>query len=119
MKKTKEPSISDSRGSMFEFADLEGKYKQINILTSKKGSTRGKHYHKRLKEKFFVVSGLVRVTIVNVITQEKVIFSCENEEEFEVLPGHEHTLFFLEETIILSFYSEVFDAEDPDIFTLT
>ena len=108
----------DERGELYEFTDIEGNFRQVNILASKAGTVRGRHYHKKLQEKFFIIQGSVDVTIRNQSGKVVSQFSCGPNDQFMVKPYKEHTLTFLEDTIILSFYSEVFDQNDPDIHTL-
>lgn len=118
MKGLKIPSVSDPRGELFEFKEIERDYRQVNILTSMAGTVRGNHYHKKLREKFFVVSGAVDVELRSVHTGEITKFSCSKAEEFVVDPFFLHTLTFQVDTVILSFYSEAFDEKDPDIYTI-
>ena len=65
MKELKVPSITDERGTLYEFKDLDNNYNQVNILYSKEGTVRGNHYHKILHEKFFIVEGIVDIHIRN------------------------------------------------------
>lgn len=118
MKELKIPSMTDERGYLFEFTNLENNYKQINILHSKKGTVRGNHYHKILKEKFFIIEGVAEIYIKNLKTNEEKKFQCSNNEFFKVEPYEYHTLRFIENSTILSFYSDVFDPENPDIYQL-
>ena len=46
--------FEDERGSLVQLVH-EG-YKQINVVTSKAGVKRGRHYHKLNREGFYVVS---------------------------------------------------------------
>ena len=105
MKISKKASMVDERGELFEFTDIEGNFRQVNILVSKSGTVRGRHYHKKLKEKFFVVEGAVEVMIRVLSSGEKIEFTCAASDQFTVEPYNEHTLTFLENTTILSFYS--------------
>ena len=74
--------------------------------------------HKILREKFYIINGSLIVDIINVETGEQTSFKCTKAEEFIVEPLNQHTLNFLEDTTILSFYSEEFDPRNPDIYSL-
>lgn len=113
-----QPTLKDDRGSLTEFCDLEGNYKQVNILHSKKGSIRGNHYHKDLTERFYIVTGLVSLYVKCVHSGNEKKIICEEGEAFVIKPGLLHTLEFLEDTYILSFYSNAFNPKEPDIYTL-
>lgn len=119
MKTSKTVSMADERGELYEFTDIEGRYRQVNVLKSKSGTVRGRHYHKKLIEKFFIIDGSVEVIVMSLLTGKSNIFTAGPSEEFSVEPLHEHTLTFLQDTTILSFYSSVFDDKSPDIYLVT
>lgn len=118
MKTVKKPSVIDERGELYEFTGVCAEFKQVNILFSKAGTKRGQHYHKILREKFYIISGFLIVDVVNVETGEKTSFECKKAEQFIIEPFNQHTLTFIEDTTILSFYSEEFDPINPDIYSL-
>lgn len=119
MKTSKTVSIADERGELYEFTDIEDRYRQVNVLISKRGTVRGRHYHKMLIEKFFIIAGLVEVTVKDLTSGKSSTFRAGPFDQFSVEPLHEHTLEFLQDTTILSFYSTVFDEENPDIFVVS
>lgn len=53
--------FSDDRGTITQL--IHGGYKQINVITSKKGVFRGGHYHKENREAFYVVSGALKLDV--------------------------------------------------------
>ena len=53
--------FEDERGTIDQL--IHDGYRQINVITSKKGVVRGGHYHKQNDEAFYVVSGGLDVTV--------------------------------------------------------
>ena len=53
--------FADERGTIDQLIH-EG-YKQINVITSKKGVIRGGHYHKLNDEAFYIISGSLNLTV--------------------------------------------------------
>ena len=118
MKVKKEKSLENDRGYLVEF--ISGKYniKQVNILFSFANTVRGNHYHKVTEEFFYVIEGEAKVVLRNIKTGQVTKFIISSKESFTVTPYHYHTLEFIRDTQILSFYSKEFDINDTDIFTI-
>ena len=68
---------SDIRGDLIQL--VHDGFKQINILKTNKGSTRGAHFHKKAIEAFFVYSGSVEVTFWN-LEKKEVMMICQNHQ---------------------------------------
>ncbi len=62
IKKTVKPVFEDERGAIFDLVD-KGTIKHIGMLTSKPGSIRGSHYHKKAKQTTYIVSGKIELTL--------------------------------------------------------
>jgi dTDP-4-dehydrorhamnose 3,5-epimerase-like enzyme len=118
MKVKKEKSLENERGSLVEFITRKYNIKQVNILFSFANTVRGNHYHKITEEFFYVIDGKVKVALRNIKTGKTENFIVSSKESFTVTPYHYHTLEFLKDTQILSFYSKEFDINDTDIFTI-
>ncbi len=103
--------FEDERGTIDQLIH-EG-YKQINVITSKKGVVRGNHYHKLNNEAFYVVSGKLELEV----NGEKYSFSAGN--FFGIEPGDMHSFYYLEDTVIVSMYSEGVELPDggKDMYT--
>ena len=105
----------------FEFADDRGTlvqlihegYRQINVITSKKGVFRGGHYHKENEEAFYIISGSLKVIVEN----QEFIFSAG--DFFGIEPNDMHSFYFLEDTVLVSMYSSGVEKADgtKDIFS--
>lgn len=89
-------SHTDDRGGITGLVQ-EGNWKEINIITSKKGARRGDHYHKLCTELFIILYGRVRVHLSlaeGIDYSSKIIF--KKGDAFIVEPGVYHTFEVLE-----------------------
>ncbi len=102
----------------FEYADNRGKliqlihdgYRQVNVLRTNKGVTRGGHYHKICRETFFVISGSVEVSFRYHEQLESVIFqACDF---FCINPYVVHSMFFPEDCIMVQMYNVPVEQQD-------
>ena len=89
--------FSDSRGELVQL--IRQGYRQVNVITSKKGVVRGGHYHKENSEAFYVISGKLDLTV----NGER--FPFETGDFFGIEPYDRHSFLFLEDTILVSMYS--------------
>lgn len=90
----------DDRGFLLQL--VHDKFSQFNIIFTKKGSARGKHYHKTSLEAFYVISGSVEVTfelndIVDVVRFKKGDF-------FSIPPLVKHGMLFLSDCLMAQLY---------------
>ena len=70
----------------------EGNWKEINIITSKKGTRRGDHYHKETTELFIILSGAIKLHLQEEANRDKgMILDLFKGDVFIVEPGTWHT----------------------------
>lgn len=100
----------DERGTIVQL--IHQGYRQINVITSKRGVVRGGHYHKQNEEAFYVISGELEV----VVNGES--FHFGSGDFFGIEVNDMHSFHFLEDTILVSMYSDGVELEDgtKDIF---
>ncbi len=103
--------FTDERGSIVQL--IHQGYRQINVITSKKGVVRGGHYHKQNEEAFYIISGELEVTVNNEILRFR------TGDFFGIEANDMHSFVFLEDTILVSMYSSGVELDDgtKDIFT--
>lgn len=103
--------FEDERGTIDQL--IHDGYKQINVITSKKGVVRGGHYHKQNDEAFYIVSGKLAVTV----NGETSIFSAG--DFFGIEANDMHSFDFKEDTILVSMYSDGVELSDgtKDMYT--
>lgn len=98
----------DERGSLTQL--IHDGYKQVNVLESKKGSTRGAHFHKRAVEAFFLISGRVDVEFKEKDEEKRVTF--KEGEFFEIVPFVLHNMYFPEDCLMVQMYDIPVENED-------
>ena len=103
--------FSDNRGDLVQL--IHQGYRQINVITSKKGVVRGGHYHKKNSEAFYIVSGKLELTVDGETS------SFQTGDFFGIEPYDKHSFFFLDDTILVSMYSGGVELEDgrKDIYS--
>ena len=102
----------------FEFADERGTltqlvhegFRQINVLTTKRGVTRGGHFHRVCREAFYLISGAVEVTLKTPERTETAVF--HKGDFFAVEPDISHSMFFPEDCVMVQMYDP--PVEQPD-----
>ena len=99
---------NDHRGSLIQVNT--GEWRQLNHLIILEGNTFGGHYHKKKQELFYILSGKVKITI----SKENMAVSTLLEEAdcFLVEPYEVHTLYALEDSVLIEVLSEPFSRED-------
>lgn len=102
-----EPAFSDERGSISDLL-MNKQIDHVGMLISKKGSVRGKHFHKIQKQYTLVLNGKVRVITKDVTKTNSKIESIElNEMEMVLFPPFcYHSLESIEDSKCLIFTSK-------------
>ncbi len=103
--------FSDDRGTITQL--IHDGYKQVNVITSKKGVFRGGHYHKENREAFYVVSGALKLDV------NGQMHAFKSGDFFGIDPFDMHSFLFEEDTTLVSMYSEGVEKADgtKDIYT--
>lgn len=104
-------AFSDNRGTLTQL--VHDGWKQVNVITSKMGAVRGGHYHKENKEAFYIISGALEVTVNG---------TCHRFGEgafFAIDAFDRHSFRFLEDTVLVSMYSDGVELPDgtKDIYS--
>ena len=111
----------DNRGDLFELikSDHLG---QIFLSRTKKGITRGNHYHDTKVEKFCVVKGKAVIRFRHILGSEVIDYpvSGANIEVVDIPPGYTHSIENIgdEEMIVLFWADQRFDPDWPDTYFL-
>ena len=101
----------DDRGTIVQL--IHNGYRQINVITSRKGVVRGGHYHKQNEEAFYIVSGELTVTVNGETAHFK------TGDFFGIEAYDMHSFNFMEDTVLVSMYSHGVEMKDgtKDIFS--
>lgn len=103
--------FQDDRGSIVQL--VHQGYQQFNVITTKKGVMRGGHFHKRNEEAFYIISGSLTIEV----NGEKADFGPG--DFFGIEANDMHSFYFLEDTLLVSMYSNGVELPDggKDIYT--
>ena len=99
---------SDDRGRLTQLVH-EG-FRQINVLTTKQGVTRGGHFHRLSREAFYVISGSVELELKTAGRSESVTFHAG--DFFAIEPLISHSMFFPEDCVMVQMYDR--PVEQPN-----
>ncbi len=100
--------FDDERGSLIQLF-REG-YSQVNVVTSKAGVERGRHYHALNREGFYVIEGSFSVEVrLNNKTEH---FEFKKGDMFIIEPYVIHTFDYHEDSVLIGFYDK--GVELPD-----
>lgn len=106
--------ISD-KGSLTQL--VHDGWKQVNVITSARGSVRGGHCHKYNDEGFYVANGSFTLMVWK--GTERETYEMKAGDLFRVPPYVFHTFVYHEETLLVSLYSSGVELSDTekDIWT--
>lgn len=78
----------------------EGNWKEINIITSKKGTRRGDHWHKETVELFIILEGKIKLYLQQEEDKDRVMtLVLKKNDVFTIDPGTWHTFEVLEDSV--------------------
>ena len=100
--------FQDERGKLVQLVHKD--HDQVNVLFSKKGVLRGKHFHKISTESFYVLSGEVEVLIECDDTSERNVYG--EGDFFKVYPNEIHSSHFNEDTWLVALYDKAIESSD-------
>ena len=108
-------NLSDTRGHMNGIIN-NGKWEEVNIVTTNANNSRGGHFHRQTIEVIFMLSGRAEVELSNPNRKnenEKLVLVAG--EGLEIFPETAHTFHYLEDSSHLQLLSSKFNANDPDL----
>ena len=108
---------SDDRGDFIQVT--QGEFKQLSLIKLNKGSFRGKHYHKKTREGFYLVSGRIRLDNFDLVAEEKEELVVEENNFFIIEPYVYHNIVGLEDSLLVVLPDKAFDPTDEDIYSLS
>lgn len=100
-------TFADGRGTLIQL--VHAGYAQVNVVTSKAGTLRGNHYHKRSTEAFYVISGAVDITLRRGDKEERAVF--RGGDFFQIEPYTVHNMFYPENTVLVALYDVPIELE--------
>ena len=85
-------------------------WKQVNVITSKKGSVRGGHYHKQNRECFYIVEGSFLLTVWKDDTKEE--YEIKQNDMFIIPEDVFHTFAYHEDTLLVAMYDNGVEIDE-------
>lgn len=99
------PYFTDERGEMSHLLDSEVPITSVLYVTSKKGSIRANHYHKKDLHYVYIIKGKMEYTFqaIEANDSQKKTILVEKGDIVCTLPMTMHAMKFLEDSIFLAF----------------
>ncbi len=102
------PFFIDERGEMSYLLNNKGSIKSTLLITSKKGSIRANHYHKKDAHYVYLLKGKMEYTYQNVKIKgsKKKTLRVEEGDMVYTPPMTMHAMEFLEDTVFIALTTE-------------
>ena len=109
----REKRLIQDRGELVLLSDGE-EIRHITFFTLNPGNDyfRGGHYHAKKTEKFYLISGRLRLYLSDVETNESTILMLETGQRVTLQPMCAHKFVAITPTQVIEYYSTPFDSED-------
>jgi len=101
----------EDRGEFVQVAYLE-EIRHLAAFEIKKGFSRGNHYHEKKEEIFYIFDGRIRAIFLDMDTMEREERILEKGDRLRVKPRCGHIFIALEDTLVVEYSPQVFDAND-------
>jgi len=101
----------EERGEFAQIAYQE-EIHHLALFEIRRGFSRGHHYHKKKEEIFYVVQGKLRVLLMDMDTLQKEERILEKGDKIRIKPPCGHTLYALEDTLVVEYSPQVYEVED-------
>ncbi len=92
--------------------------RHIAFFTIRQGFWRGRHYHEKKDETFYVVAGRIRAVFIDMDTGERLEAVLAKGDKLRVSPRCWHVFYSVEEASVVEYSPQVYatnDAFRPDI----
>lgn len=91
-------------------------WRELNMFRSKKGVTRGGHYHKKTRELIFVIKGKIEFSATNIRTRAKRKVILKEGEGVVVEPYELHEARIVEKAVWIAALTKEYKDDKPDVF---
>lgn len=101
----------EKRGEFVQVAYSE-EMRHLAVFEIRKGFWRGDHYHEKKEEIFYIFSGKIKASFVDLDNLECEEHVLEKGDRIRVMPRCGHRFEALEDTFVVEFSPQVYDPED-------
>lgn len=106
-----ERRIIEERGELAQIENGEW-FRHLVFIDIKKGFFRGKHYHLKRKESFYVISGAVKLVFEHIETKERLIKVLNPGDKVTISPKCAHLITPIEYSQLLHYSEDKYDPAD-------
>lgn len=106
---------TDGRGTLTQL--VRRGYSQVNVVTSKSGTSRGGHYHKMNTEAYYIIKGSCRVDAYRNGERESAVFHAG--DFFRIGPYVTHDFDYTEDSVLVTMYSLGVELEEGKMDSYT
>lgn len=109
----REKRLLQERGELVLLTDGE-EIRHITFFTLNPGPNyfRGGHYHKKKTEKFYIVSGKIRILLMDIETQENHAINVTAGQRVTIYPMCAHKFQAITPCQVIEYYATLYDSED-------
>lgn len=104
----------DERGKIFGITN-NNNWEESNFILSKKGSIRGRHYHKETLELIFLIEGEIQIRLIDLKSQTKKSILLKKNQILLIEKFVYHEFEILKKSKWINLLSKKFNNEKPDI----
>ena len=108
---TGEKRWEEERGEFAQIAYQE-EIRHLAVLEIRKGFTRGKHYHEKKEEVFYVVHGKLKGRFIDIDTAQEDEKFFEKGDKIRIKPRCGHLFYGLEDTLVVEYSPQVYENGD-------
>jgi len=101
----------EERGEFVQVAYQE-EMRHLALFEIKNGFSRGTHFHEKKEEVFYIFSGKIRATFMDMDTLQAQEDVLKKGDRIRMMPRCGHTFYALEDTIVVEYSPQVYDPED-------
>ena len=109
----REKRLLQDRGELALISDGQP-FKHLGYFSLKSGDGhfRGGHYHKVKTEHFYVISGELEISLLDLDTNEKTTIRLHSGHRVEIRPMCAHRFVAIEHAQVIEYYDALYDPED-------
>ena len=102
---------TEERGEFIQISYRE-EIRHLAIFEIRKGFSRGAHFHEKKEEVFYIFSGKLKASFMDMDTLQAQEHVLEKGDRIRIRPRCGHLFYALEETVVVEYSPQFYDPED-------